>query len=65
MDGNSPTSSVFPNAEPGTYTIFYTRFAEALSGQGEVPVKAEDARDVLGLVELALESSRTGRTLDV
>lgn len=31
----------------------------------EVPVKVEEARDVIRLIELARRSSREGRTLDV
>jgi hypothetical protein len=65
MDGNSPTSVLFPNVEPTTYSVFYEQFSEALSGQGDVPVKPEEARDVIKLVELALESSRSGKTLEV
>lgn len=58
-------SETCPTVEPATYTAFYTGFAKALAGQGEVPVKAEEASAVIRLIELARESSQTGRTLDV
>ena len=37
----------------------------ALAGEAEVPVKAEEAVEVIRLVELARQSSREGKTLDV
>lgn len=44
---------------------FYKIFAKALRGQGEVPVKPEDARDVLTIIETVLKSSKEGRTIDL
>ena len=44
---------------------YYRVFAKALKGEGEVPVKAEDARDVLKIVAMALQSSKEGRTIVV
>lgn len=51
--------------EPVTYSEFYRLFAKAIAGEGEVPVKAEEAAAVIRLVELAKESSRTGKTLEL
>jgi predicted dehydrogenase len=65
MKGDNPSSRTCPTVEPATYAEFYSRLAQAVAGSGEVPVKAEDAAAVIRLVELARESSRTGRTLDV
>jgi predicted dehydrogenase len=48
-----------------TYTTFYSEFAKALSGEGQVPVRPEEARDVIALIELARRSSQEGRTLHV
>ncbi|KAK4963504.1 hypothetical protein LTR10_001133 [Elasticomyces elasticus] len=48
---------------PTTYVEFYRLFAEALKGEGEVPVKAEDARDCLRIIEAAFVSSREDRTV--
>jgi predicted dehydrogenase len=48
---------------PPTYVEYYRVFGKAVAGEGEVPVKAEEARDVLRIVEAALLSSREGRTV--
>ena len=58
-------SKRMPNVEPKTYTEFYALFARALQGQGEVPVKPEDAAQIIRLIELAKQSSKEGRTVDV
>lgn len=52
-----------PQLEPETYRAFYRQFANALvSGKAEdVPVKAEQARDVLRIIEGVLESAKTGK----
>ncbi|RFU76335.1 hypothetical protein TARUN_5902 [Trichoderma arundinaceum] len=52
-----------PQLEPETYRAFYSEFAKALqSGKAEdVPVKAEQARDVLRIIEGVLESAKTGK----
>lgn len=52
-----------PQLEPETYRTFYARFANALvSGKAEdVPVKAEEARDVLRIIEAVVESAKTGK----
>jgi len=38
-------------------------FGKALAGEGEVPVKAEEARDVLKIIEAVLQSSKEGKTI--
>ena len=50
---------------PPTYVEYYRVFGNAVVGQGEVPVKAEEARDVLRIVEAALLSSREGRSVSL
>ncbi|KAK2766079.1 hypothetical protein FQN54_007594 [Arachnomyces sp. PD_36] len=60
-----PVAQVAPTLEPPTWTEYYRTFARALTGKGEVPVRAEDAAGVIRLIELARESSKTGKTLDV
>ncbi|KAL8771436.1 MAG: hypothetical protein Q9209_003104 [Squamulea sp. 1 TL-2023] len=62
------TAKPYPTLKPTastTYQALYTQFANAVSGNGEVPVKAEDAREVIRLVELAKKSSDEGRTVDI
>ena len=54
-----------PNIEPVTYRAFYSQFAMALTGQGDLPVMPEVPRDVIRLIELARLSSKQGRTLDI
>jgi predicted dehydrogenase len=48
---------------PPTYLEYYRVFGEALAGKREVPVKAEEARDVLQIIEAALLSSKEGRSV--
>ncbi|PGH20361.1 hypothetical protein AJ80_03629 [Polytolypa hystricis UAMH7299] len=59
------SSQVLPTMESVTYVDFYRTFAKALAGEGEVPVSPTDASAVIRLIELAKESSRLGKTLDV
>jgi predicted dehydrogenase len=59
------SSELAHTVEPPTYAEFYRKFARALAGEGDVPVSATEASSVIRLVELAHESSRLGRTLDV
>lgn len=62
-DGQLTTTTVPTVAPPPTYSQFYTLLAGALAGTGPVPVPAQEARNVIRLVELAEQSSREGRTL--
>jgi predicted dehydrogenase len=48
---------------PGWYRGYYEDVVKAIRGEGPVPVTPEDARDGLRIIELARESSNTGRTL--
>lgn len=50
---------------PPTYVEYYRVFGKAVAGEGEVPVKAEEARDVLRIVEAALLSSKEGRSVSL
>lgn len=59
-------SEVVPTVEPATYAEFYRKFARALGGdKSQLPVDPATAVAVIRLVELAKESSKQGRTLDV
>ncbi len=60
-----PSREVCANIEPLTYRTFYSQFAKALNGEGEVPVGAEEAASVIRLIELAKLSSNESRTVDV
>ena len=50
---------------PGDYGAFYAAMAAAIRGDGEVPVPAAEARDVITVIELALASAREGRVVRV
>lgn len=60
-----PVSTPMPNQVPPTYAEFYHLLAQALDGQGPLPVTAEEARNVIRLVELAKQSSEAVATLTV
>ncbi|EFX03674.1 rossmann fold protein [Grosmannia clavigera kw1407] len=62
-DGQLHTSTVPAVSPPPTYTCYYDLLAAAIDGTGPVPVPAEDARNAVRLVELALQSAAEGRTL--
>ncbi|KAJ0107336.1 hypothetical protein J7T55_015802 [Diaporthe amygdali] len=53
------------NDPPPTYGAFYTILLGALEGKNPVPVDAREARNVIRLVELARESSETGKTISI
>lgn len=65
IHNGKPIKEVVPTVEPPTYTEYYRKLVRALNGQGELPASGEEAREVIRLIELARESSSTGRTLDV
>ena len=48
---------------PGDYGAFYREMAAAVRGEGPVPVPAEQARDVIRVIEKAMGSSRDGRVV--
>ena len=65
MQDGKPVKEIVPTVEPPTYTEFYRKFVRALGGEGQLPVSGEEASQVIRLIELARESSQTGRTLNV
>ena len=65
MQSGQPKTQICANIEPVTYGAFYSQFAKAIVGQGDLPVKPEIPRDVIRLIELARLSSKEGRTLDI
>ena len=64
---SSPDSSVRRSVEtlPGAYEAFYRGMADAIAEGAPVPVKPEDAADVVRIIELALRSHRERRTIDL
>lgn len=65
IENGKPVRKVYPTVKPPTYVEYYKVFARALKGEGDVPVKAEDARDVLRIIETAKQSSDQGKTIEV
>jgi scyllo-inositol 2-dehydrogenase (NADP+) len=49
---------------PGCYEVFYRAMAAAVRDDGPVPVPAEQARDVIHVIECATTSSREGRVVE-
>jgi scyllo-inositol 2-dehydrogenase (NADP+) len=45
---------------PGSYETFYRMMAATVRGNGPAPVPAEQARDVIRVLEHAVSSSRDG-----
>lgn len=61
-------SERYPTLQPTpdtTYKAIYTQLAAAVAGKGDVAVMAEEAREVIRLIELAKRSNEEGKTLDV
>lgn len=46
------------SVQPATYGAFYDQFARSIREGEPLPVKPEDARDVIRLIELCLESNK-------
>lgn len=65
MKDGQPSRESCPNLKPLTYGAFYSQFAKAMAGKGDVPVKAQDAAFVIRLIELAKLSYTEGRTIDI
>lgn len=55
-----PTSTVYPGLE-GDYTVFYASMRDAITRGTPVPVSAHSACDAMEIIELGLDSARTGR----
>jgi len=64
-DGKFARSTV-QQVEPATYVEFYRKLAKALKGDvNELPVDPAEAAQLIRLVELARQSSKEGKTLEV
>lgn len=52
-------------SEAGSYDQFYSNLYQVLQGEAELAVKAEQARDVVSIIELALKSQEKRKVLEV
>jgi scyllo-inositol 2-dehydrogenase (NADP+) len=50
-------------SEPGDYRAFYANVYKAITGEEELAIKPEDARNTLRIVELAYQSHSEKRTI--
>lgn len=50
---------------PGRYQAFYQRLAEAILEGGTLPVEPKEARDVIRMIEYAVQSHEEGRTITI
>lgn len=66
-DPEKPTELVRTRVKTlqGDYRDFYANVRDAVSGAGTLAVGSEEGYRILKLIEMARESSATGRTLDV
>lgn len=55
---------VIIKTEQGAYQTFYANFLQAAQGKSELAVTAEQALDVIKVIELAFASSESGQELD-
>jgi predicted dehydrogenase len=65
VQGFGVSEQQWPTSRPETYGAFYRDLAKALATGSSGPVTAKEGRNVIRLIELALESAKSGRTLDV
>ena len=52
-------------SEKGSYSEFYSRLAKAIKQEAEVPVRPEEARNVIKIIELAIQSDKHGKVLNM
>ncbi|KOS18130.1 putative oxidoreductase [Escovopsis weberi] len=62
-DDGVPVRAEVPHLEPETYREFYRKFTHSLrtGNDDDVPVKVEDAIQVLRIIEAIIESAKTGK----
>lgn len=60
-----PVAEKVPTVEGPTWVEYYRKLARALAGESDLPASGAEASQVIRLIELARESSRLGKTMDV
>lgn len=51
-------------SEHGDYREYFMNLRDAIWGEAELAVKPEEARDVMYIIEIAIQSSKEGRTIE-
>jgi hypothetical protein len=51
--------------QSGSYQSYFVKLSESIRRGGAIPVKPQDALWTIKLIELAMESSRLGKTLPI
>lgn len=64
-DDDQITTDIWPSTDPGAYMDLFKNLAAVIRDGAAPEIKWEEATDVIEMVELAHQSSREGRTLDV
>ncbi len=52
-------------SEQGDYRDYFINLRDTINGDAELAVKPEEARNVMKIIELAFESSRLGKTIEI
>ncbi|KAF4607063.1 hypothetical protein EYR38_001120 [Pleurotus pulmonarius] len=64
-DNDQITTDIWPSTDPGAYINLFKNLAAVIRDNAAPEIKWEEAAAVIEMVELAHQSSREGRTLDV
>jgi scyllo-inositol 2-dehydrogenase (NADP+) len=62
VDGK-PKKQIYPTIRAPTYVGYYQDFAAAIRGERTVPITPEDGRDVIRIIEAAIQSSKEDKTV--
>ncbi|MFM2476193.1 Gfo/Idh/MocA family oxidoreductase [Celerinatantimonas sp. MCCC 1A17872] len=60
QEGEQTVASV-----PGRYHDYYSQFAKAVTGEGDLPVSAEQAIEILKILDAAIESARLNQVVKI
>lgn len=63
VDGSAVKADGIITSKPGSYLDYYRDLVAAIRGEKDLVVKAEESRNGIRVIELALESAREGVTV--
>ena len=64
VEGDSLTETT-QLTQPGNYPAYYAAIRDAIAGRGNNPVTAEEAIQVMELIELGLQSAEKRQTMSL